>query len=58
LDWAHSEHLAAREVVLWIGSQDVPEFLKLQTWEWREPIPVPSSLRRVLLVGKRKSAVD
>ena len=58
LDWAHSEHLAAREVVLWIGSQDVPEFLKLQTWEWREPIPVPNSLRRVLLVGKKKSAVD
>ena len=53
LDWAHSEHLAAGEVVLWIGSQDLPQFLKHQTWEWRDPIRVPNSLRRVLLVGKR-----
>ena len=54
LDWAHREHLAAKEVVLWIGAQDLPEILKSPTWEWREPIRVPNSLRRVLLVGARK----
>ena len=54
LDWAHREHLAAKEVVLWIGSQDLPEILKTRTFEWREPIRVPNSLRRVLLVGARK----
>ena len=54
LDWAHREHLAAKEVVLWIGSQDLPEILKARTFEWREPIRVPNSLRRVLLVGARK----
>jgi 16S rRNA (guanine527-N7)-methyltransferase len=54
LDWAHGEHLAAKEVVLWIGSQDLPEILKSRTFEWREPIRVPKSLRRVLLVGARK----
>ena len=53
LNWAHSGHVAARDVVLWIGSQDLPEILKTPTWEWREPIPVPNSLRRVLLVGRR-----
>lgn len=54
LDWAHTEHLGTREVVLWIGSQDLPGILKTQTWEWREPIPVPNSLRRLILVGARK----
>lgn len=56
LDWAHRQHLAAQQVVLWIGSQDVPEILKSRTWEWREPIRVPNSLRRMLLVGARRSA--
>lgn len=56
LDWAQRQHLAAQQVVLWIGSQDVPEILKSRTWEWREPIRVPNSLRRMLLVGARKSA--
>lgn len=56
LDWAHRQHLAAQQVVLWIGSQDVPEILNSRTWEWREPIRVPNSLRRMLLVGARKSA--
>lgn len=53
LNWAHSVQVSARDVVLWIGSQDLPEILKIATWEWREPIPVPNSLRRLLLVGRR-----
>ena len=56
LEWARGQHLAAQQVVLWIGSQDVPEILKSRAWEWREPIRVPNSLRRMLLVGARKSA--
>jgi 16S rRNA (guanine527-N7)-methyltransferase len=54
LNWAHSVQVAAKHVVLWVGSQDQPEVLKTPTWEWREPIPVPNSLRRLLLVGTRK----
>ena len=54
LDWARSEQIAAKEVILWIGARDLPELQKIQTWEWREPIPVPDSLRRLLFVGKRK----
>ena len=53
LEWAHSEEVAARQVVLWIGARDLPEIQKVRTWEWREPIPVPHSLRRILLVGTR-----
>ena len=53
LEWAHSERVAAQQVVLWIGARDLPEIQKIQTWEWREPIPVPHSLRRILLVGTK-----
>ncbi len=54
LEWAHSEKVGAKEVILWIGARDLPEIQKIQTWDWREPIPVPHSLRRLLLVGTRK----
>jgi len=55
LEWAHSEKVAAKQVILWIGARDLPEFHKIRTWEWREPIPVPHSLRRLLLVGTRRT---
>lgn len=54
LEWAHSENVGAKQVILWIGARDLPEIQKIQTWDWREPIPVPHSLRRLLLVGTRK----
>ncbi len=54
LEWAHSEKVGAKQVILWIGARDLPEIQKIQTWDWREPIPVPHSLRRLLLVGTRK----
>jgi 16S rRNA (guanine527-N7)-methyltransferase len=54
LDWAHSQQLAAKEVILWIGARDLPEIQKIRTWEWREPIQVPHSLRRLILVGHKK----
>jgi len=56
LEWARSEQTAARQVVLWIGARDLPEIQKINTWEWQEPIPVPHSLRRLLLVGNKKSS--
>lgn len=54
LDWGHSEQLATKTVVLWIGSQELPEIRKISSWEWHEPIAIPNSLRRLLLVGARK----
>ena len=54
LEWAHSEKVGVKQVILWIGARDLPEIQKIQTWDWREPIPVPHSLRRLLLVGTRK----
>jgi 16S rRNA (guanine527-N7)-methyltransferase len=54
LEWANSENVAAKRVILWIGARDLEEIQRIGTWEWREPIPVPNSLRRLLLVGERK----
>ena len=54
LEWARSEQIAAKQVILWIGARDLQEIEKIRTWEWREPIQVPNSLRRLLLVGTKK----
>jgi 16S rRNA (guanine527-N7)-methyltransferase len=55
LDWAASEQLSARRTLLWIGGRDLEEAGKSSRWEWQEPISVPQSLRRYLLVGTKKS---
>jgi 16S rRNA (guanine527-N7)-methyltransferase len=55
LDWAGSKHVSAGQVILWIGNRDVEELRRIKTWEWREPILVPHSMRRLLLVGTRKT---
>jgi 16S rRNA G527 N7-methylase RsmG len=54
LEWAGSERVSAGTAVLWIGGRDLEEAKKASSWEWQEPIPVPQSLRRYLLVGKKK----
>lgn len=54
LEWAGSEGVQARQVILWIGGRDLEEVRKLRNWEWLEPILIPKSLQRYLLVGKKK----
>lgn len=57
LEWARSEQIAAKRVILWIGARDLPEIQKIRTWDWAEPIQVPNSLRRLLLVGTKRPSV-
>jgi 16S rRNA (guanine527-N7)-methyltransferase len=54
LRWAAGEKLAAKQLLLWIGGRDLDEVRKSTEWEWREPILVPQSLRRHILVGTNK----
>lgn len=56
LAWANSQQIAAKQAILWVGARDLPEIRKIRTWDWREPMAVPHSLQRLLLVGIRKSA--
>ncbi len=53
LEWASSNSVAASHTVLWIGGRDIEEVRKSDRWEWQEPIPMPQSLQRYLLVGKK-----
>jgi 16S rRNA (guanine527-N7)-methyltransferase len=57
LEWAGSKETGAKNVILWIGARDLPEIQKISSWNWREPIAVPHSLQRLLLVGSKKSAL-
>jgi 16S rRNA (guanine527-N7)-methyltransferase len=57
LDWARMDQIAAKQVILWVGARDLPEIQNTRTWDWREPIQVPHSLRRFLLVGAKRPAV-
>ena len=54
LRWAGSERVAASNSVLWVGGRDIDEIKKIGGWTWREPVPIPKSLQRVLLVGVRQ----
>lgn len=54
LSWARSERVAASQAVLWVGGRDIDEIKKLVGWTWREPVSVPHSLQRFLLVGTRQ----
>jgi 16S rRNA (guanine527-N7)-methyltransferase len=55
LDWAAREELSARRTLLWIGGRDLDEVRRSVFWNWEEPIAVPQSLRRYLLVGTKKA---
>jgi 16S rRNA (guanine527-N7)-methyltransferase len=55
LEWASSDRLSARRTLLWIGGRDLDEVRKSPHWDWQEPISVPQSLRRYLLVGTKRA---
>jgi 16S rRNA (guanine527-N7)-methyltransferase len=54
LEWAASDSVAASRAILWIGGRDLEEVRKANRWEWQEPIAMPQSLQRYLIVGKKK----
>jgi 16S rRNA (guanine527-N7)-methyltransferase len=56
LTWAALQSVGAKQVILWISGRDLDAARKDMHWEWREPIAVPNSLRRYLLVGAKKEA--
>jgi 16S rRNA (guanine527-N7)-methyltransferase len=53
LAWAASPVVAAKSIVLWLGAADAPKVMCQLGWSWREPVPTPDSIRRVLLIGHR-----
>jgi len=53
LGWAASPGIAARQVLLWLGGRDLEEVRTQASWTWSEPVAVPKSLQRFLLLGNR-----
>jgi 16S rRNA (guanine527-N7)-methyltransferase len=58
LEWAASERIGARMVMLWIGGRDLDEVRASAKWNWREPAAIPQSLRRYVLVGSRAGSAE
>jgi 16S rRNA (guanine527-N7)-methyltransferase len=58
LSWASSERVAAKNVVMWVGGRDLEEIQKISGWEWNEPVAIPQSLRRFLLLGRNKNLLS
>jgi len=58
LGWTGSERVAAGQVILWTGGRDLGEIKKIKGWGWREPLPIPHSLQRFLLVGVRAEPLN
>jgi 16S rRNA (guanine527-N7)-methyltransferase len=56
LSWAGSAQVAAKHAALWIGGGDLEVVQKEVGWDWRDPIPIPHSLRRILMVGTRRDS--
>lgn len=55
LNWAAMPQVGAGGAILWIGGRDVEEVRKIEGWKWREPIVMPNSLQRYLLVGEKEA---
>jgi 16S rRNA (guanine(527)-N(7))-methyltransferase RsmG len=53
LKWAASERIGAQTVMLWIGGRDLEEVRASKDWIWDEPVAIPQSLRRFVLIGNR-----
>ena len=54
LEWATSPQVGAGNVALWIGGRDLEVVQKMKLWDWNEPVLIPKSLRRYILVGKKR----
>jgi 16S rRNA (guanine527-N7)-methyltransferase len=54
LNWARSERVAASQAILWVGGRDIEQVRQIRGWGWKEPIPIPHSLQRFLLIGDRE----
>ncbi len=53
LAWSAGALVRQGRTVLWLGEDDARKVSEAPGWSWQQPIPIPLSRRRVLLVGTR-----
>ena len=51
LAWSASALTPSGKLILWISGKDAAEIARTPEWSWREPIHIPGSRARFLLVG-------
>ncbi len=56
LAWASASLKPAGSLILWLGHHDSLEISLSKRFAWREPIKIPNSDRRVILVGANSAA--
>ncbi len=49
--WSQGVLTNGGKLILWLGGEDAIEISSIPGWAWRDPIPIPKSVRRVLLIG-------
>jgi 16S rRNA G527 N7-methylase RsmG len=53
LAWGSMNLPADGRVILWLGEEDCAAISRKSKWDWRDPIHIPGSKRRFLLVGAK-----
>lgn len=53
LTWSHRQLTLGGSLVLWLGERDAIEMRKTSSFNWRAPVPITGSDRRVLLIGNK-----
>jgi 16S rRNA (guanine527-N7)-methyltransferase len=54
LSWSSRSLAEAGKLVLWVGGEDAARISAMSRWSWRDPIRIPDSKNRFLLVGSPK----
>ena len=53
LTWSHRQLTLGGSLALWLGERDAMEIRKTSSFNWRAPVPITGSDRRVLLIGNK-----
>lgn len=53
VEWAAGVVMSQGQVLLWLGREDAVRVSKFAGWDWRNPEPIPGSIQRVVLSGRR-----
>jgi 16S rRNA (guanine527-N7)-methyltransferase len=51
INWARGAIKKGGSLALWLGADDAARVSLNKRWQWREPVPIPGSHSRTILVG-------
>lgn len=51
--WSGGHLRSGGKLALWLGRQASEELSRVSSWKWRDPIDIPQSQQRVILVGSK-----